>query len=637
MMIGKSLSPRWSDTTAPAGAGEGTKNGQTASKSTPVTGPLKDVHVDQRSWPRVFRSGSSATERVGALCSLVATLIGAVTLFGWLTGMEALARLRPHYIPMAPSTALCFALLGFASVSHARSGWPRKAAAIATAFVAFVTIAKLFEFGSGYGLGFDEFFVAAPSPFGLVHKGRMAPMTASIFVLATSSLGCLMSVKLRRFAGIVATLVTALSFTVILGYLHGTPFLYGGSIIPVALPTAVAFFFLGCALVTGAGPRCWPLRPLSGPSAGSLLLRWFLPVAIAGTLIADYLETKVLQGARFNPALVSALATLTFALVIAAVISQVARVVGGRIDRAERARRAAQEATKALNAELERRIAERTSELNARNNEMTELLSDLTRSHQELKGAQLQLIQAEKMQSVGSLAAGVAHEVKNPLAILQMGLACLADRTDLDPESIQVVHQEMKDAVSRANHVISALLDYSSSKELSISPCSLEDVLERALHLMRHDFINRKITVVRHFAPGLAPCQLDAQKIEQVFINLFTNACHAMPKGGTLTVATAVRPLTADEVHWTAGDRSGSRFRQSESVAEVTVRDTGTGIDGDQLDKIFDPFFTTKPTGEGTGLGLTVSRKIVDLHGGRLELANAPDGGAVATVLFHLR
>ncbi len=185
--------------------------------------------------------------------------------------------------------------------------------------------------------------------------------------------------------------------------------------------------------------------------------------------------------------------------------------------------------------------------------------------------------------------------------------------------------------------MISGLLDYSSSKELDVRTSSLHQVLERALHLVRHEFVNRKITVLRSLAGDVPPCKIDSQKIEQVFINLFTNACQAMPQGGTLTVTTAVKSLSASDVQWDAGDRSGSRFRQDERVAEVKVRDTGSGIAADQLAKVFDPFFTTKPTGQGTGLGLTVSRKIIDLHAGRLDLANALEGGAVATVLFHLR
>ena len=590
-----------------------------------------------RPWHRLFSPSRSRSERISVACSLVVVLLGALTLLGWLTGFEALASLRQHYIPMAPSTALAFALLSTAVVLQFQNGWSRRLAGFFTLCVAIMASVKLIESAIGHGLGLDEFFVATPEHFGMVRKGRMAPLTAFNFALASSALLCLLRPRLRPFAGIVATLVTVMSVIVLLGYLHGTPFLYGGSIIPAALPTAVAFFFLGSALIAAAGPTCWPLRALSGPSAGSLLLRWFLPFVIAGMIVNDYLETKLLQTGHFNPALVSALATLAFALVIAAIISQVAHIVGGQIDRAEAERNAAEEATKALNADLERRIAERTSQLSARNREMQELVADLTRSHEELKRAQLQLIQAEKMQSVGSLAAGVAHEVKNPLAILEMGLGCLISQPDLDHDSMGVVHQEMKDAVKRANTVISGLLDYSSSKELGIRACSLAEVLERALHLMRHEFINRKIIVIRSLAPDLPLCHLDSQKIEQVFINLFTNACHAMPQGGTLTVTTALKSMAEDQVHWEAGDRSGCRFRQGEAVAEVQVRDTGTGIAAGQLDKVFDPFFTTKPTGQGTGLGLTVSRKIVDLHGGRLELTNAPEGGAVATVLFHLR
>jgi signal transduction histidine kinase len=365
-------------------------------------------------------------------------------------------------------------------------------------------------------------------------------------------------------------------------------------------------------------------------------LRWFLPVVIAGTILNDYWQTRLVESTSLNPALTSALATLAFALLISAIISQVARIVGGRIDRAEAERNTARENLRTLNADLEKRIAAGTAELRAKNAELQTVLADLTRSHEELKQAQFQLIQAEKMQTVGSLAAGVAHEVKNPLAIIEMGLECLKNRPDLDAESMGVVHGEMREAVNRANTVIGGLLDYSASRELDIRACSLQTVVEKSLRLMHHEFARGRITVVRSFSADVPPLHLDSIKIEQVLINLLTNACHAMPEGGILTVSTAVRTLTANEVKWEAGDRSGNRFRQDEQVAEVRVYDTGPGIPADTLDKIFDPFFTTKPTGKGTGLGLTVARKIVDLHHGRLELANAPEGGVVATVLLHL-
>ncbi|MEA3207273.1 MAG: hypothetical protein QOE70_330 [Chthoniobacter sp.] len=270
------------------------------------------------------------------------------------------------------------------------------------------------------------------------------------------------------------------------------------------------------------------------------------------------------------------------------------------------------------------------------NARLREVLADLTRSHEELKAAQLQLIQAEKMQSVGRLAAGIAHEVKNPLAIIEMGLGCLIRDRNPESEDFETVVKEMHEAVERANTVISGLLDFSSSKQLDIREADLSAVVEKSLRLMKHELINGKITAVRRLDRHLPTCRLDTNKIEQVFINIFTNACHAMPKGGALTVTTYATNLGDGEDEWTAGDRSGTRFRKGERVAVVEVRDTGSGIPEEELAKIFDPFFTTKPTGKGTGLGLTVAKKIVDLHGGRLKIDNALEGGAIVTVTFKI-
>lgn len=264
------------------------------------------------------------------------------------------------------------------------------------------------------------------------------------------------------------------------------------------------------------------------------------------------------------------------------------------------------------------------------------LMSDITerrRADEELKAAQSQLMQLEKLHSIGQLAAGVAHEVKNPLQVILVGLQYLGDSPlAKDGEVISVI-QEMRDAVQRANSVVQDLLDFSSPRELGMQSGSINALLEKALRFVRHDLSTARVQVIKQFAPDLPNALVDPNKIEQVFVNLITNACHAMPNGGTLTVTTRKKIVTqADAAPHDAGDRSGIRFRAGEPAILVEIRDTGTGVASSAMGKIFEPFFTTKSTGKGSGLGLSVTRKIMDLHRGKISIENHPEGGVIATL-----
>jgi hypothetical protein len=264
------------------------------------------------------------------------------------------------------------------------------------------------------------------------------------------------------------------------------------------------------------------------------------------------------------------------------------------------------------------------------------LMSDITekkRADDDLRAAQAQLMQAEKLHSIGQLAAGVAHEVKNPLQVILIGLQFVADsQAGADPQ-VRTVLQEMLDAVHRANGVIQDLLDFASPRELGMQPRPLNALLEKALRFVRHDLTKAGIKVITHLAEGLPEVIVDPTKIEQVFVNLLTNACHAMPSGGTLTVSTKERVISAGESpRHDSGDRSGIRFRPGEPVLTVEIRDTGVGVPAEKITRIFEPFFTTKSTGKGTGLGLSVTQKIVDLHRGKITIENHPEGGVIASV-----
>ncbi len=257
---------------------------------------------------------------------------------------------------------------------------------------------------------------------------------------------------------------------------------------------------------------------------------------------------------------------------------------------------------------------------------------ELRKSHGDLQAAQLRLIEAEKLESVGRLAAGVAHEVKNPLMVILTGVKILTQHVQDGNGDIRVLLDDMTDAVTRADEVIRGLLNFARPHELELVPEDLNTIVEQSLSLVKHEMDKSRVTLARELAPDLPKVNLDSFKIQQVLINLFTNAVHAMPEGGKLTVRSYARPLEQ-----MAGDTNPvgqEDLPTGESDVMLEVDDTGTGIPEDKLAKIFDPFFTTKPTGKGTGLGLSVSWQIVEMHGATIEFKNRDEGGVTVTIVF---
>lgn len=289
----------------------------------------------------------------------------------------------------------------------------------------------------------------------------------------------------------------------------------------------------------------------------------------------------------------------------------------------------------------ERKLAEQAlqqanEELERHKDELQKALAELQQSHDEVKAAQFQLIQAEKMQSIGRLAAGVAHEVKNPLGILRMGIDYLSKNLESPDENIGLILDDMAEAIQRADGIILGLLDFAVPHALDAEPEDLNRVIEESIALVRHLAGECRVRIERQLDAALPAVRLDRNKIKQVLVNILTNAIHAMPDGGVLTIRSFTRQLGPEEVDHDAGLRRAERFHAGETVAVAEVCDTGPGIPEAIIRQIFDPFFTTKPTGKGTGLGLTVTRKIVELHGGRIDLRNRKEGGAQATVMFKL-
>lgn len=222
-----------------------------------------------------------------------------------------------------------------------------------------------------------------------------------------------------------------------------------------------------------------------------------------------------------------------------------------------------------------------------------------------------QMTQTEKLTSLGLLAAGVAHEVNTPLAVISNYIQMLARQMpEGDPR--QAIIEKIVKQTFRASEIVNNLLNFSRTGPSALADVDVNKVVEETLSLVAHPLKTSQIQVVKHLTDGIPAVRGSANKLQQVFLNLFLNARDAMPTGGILEVRTAAH--------------NGS--------VEIEVADTGNGIPRDHIHKIFDPFFTTKPGGRGTGLGLSVSYGIIKEHAGKIDVRSTPGRGTSFHVEF---
>jgi two-component system NtrC family sensor kinase len=215
-----------------------------------------------------------------------------------------------------------------------------------------------------------------------------------------------------------------------------------------------------------------------------------------------------------------------------------------------------------------------------------------------------QLVQNEKLTSLGLLAAGVAHEVNTPLAVISNYIQMLAKQIPPDDPRQKTIERIVKQTF-RASEIVNNLLNFSRTGGAELAEVDLNSVLEETLTLVQHPFKTAQVTVIKNYKEQLPPVLGSTTRLQQVFLNLLMNARDAMPAGGMLEVRTTAH--------------NGS--------VEVELTDNGAGISAEHLHKIFDPFFTTKGSGRGTGLGLSVSYGIIKEHAGKVDVKSTPGKG----------
>jgi len=264
--------------------------------------------------------------------------------------------------------------------------------------------------------------------------------------------------------------------------------------------------------------------------------------------------------------------------------------------------------------------------------QMSKRAVELKMAYDELKEMQDKLIQSEKLKSIGQLASGVAHEMSNPLGIIMQGVAYLEQIISPEAKESRETLSMVKESAQRADRIVISLLDFSRAARLELHPEYIDSILENSLNLVKTELKN--IEVVREIQEDLPKVLVDKNKLTQVFINLFINAIHAMPEAGKLTIRSFVKQL--EETRNSIDERSGDSFEAGEKVVVVEIEDTGMGISEENLKIIFDPFFTTKGLGKGTGLGLSVSRNIIIMHKGLIEVKSQVKKGTRVIITLRI-
>ncbi len=580
-------------------------------------------------------------------CGLVVLVVGSAALVGWWTQKPFLLGIRASYIPMAPNTALAFIVLGAAFLAVGGGRAARMVAGVVATLVVLIAGLRLMETAAGVDLAVDRWFYRVPSTsVGLVDLGKMAPFSAVAFLASGIGLASVTFPFVRGrlgdlagACGLVAGL-TGLVFS--LGYLFSpnAPLLYGTSSIPMALNTSFCFVVLGAGLVAASGPRAFPLHRLAGSSVRARLLRVFLPLVVGTVGVVAWLTHVVTASAGASTAAITSAALATAAIFLFGLICErIARRVGEQLDRAEGELRQARD-------ELEVKVEERTADLSRSLSETRAAHQALQAAHRELKDAQCRMLQQAKMASLGQTAAGVAHEINNPLAFVTNNLAVLkrevtglhdvlrlyqqSERTLAEYERVlhaQIVQlaedvdlpfvlanlqgllERSKGGLNRIQKIVEGLRDFAHLDEADFQEADLNAGISSTVDLMKTIAEGKEVALEADLA-AIPRLVCFPAKLNLVLQSLLSNAIDASRPGGRVVV----------------------RTREAGPWIEITVDDAGSGIPDSIRDRVFDPFFTTKPVGQGTGLGLAISYGIIKDHAGTIDFESTPGQGTRFTI-----
>jgi PAS domain S-box-containing protein len=624
-------------------------------------------------------SSLSSFKFFSKLCGLIAAALGLVAIVGWLMGWRILTSIRADYIPMAPNTALSFIVLGLSLcslITERKRGL--KLSRIGATVIIVLSLIRFTELSVNINLNVDRWIFQVPEEkLGLIPVGQMALPTALNFLFAGVALFLASFLKkhlsVDALTRVLAGLTTLIGLGFSLGYIYGAPLLYGGTTIPMAINTAIAFFVLGLGLVINNASHDIAERKQSADAMRKAHDELEVRVAertaelskANETLRAEIIERRhaeaaLLQSEQHYKHLVESVTNYIYAVEIKdgkpsstkhgpgcvavtgytpeeyeadhdlwyrmvhegdreAVLEQVDQVLSGHAV-----------------PPLEHRIVRKEGSIRWVRNTLVlrydeegslvaydGLIADIT----EQKKLEEQLRQAQKMEAIGQLSGGIAHDFNNTLTVIKGFAELLQTKLRVD-NPLRAYVDPILESANRAASLTQNLLAFSRKQVVELRPVRVAEVLEgvRAFlsRVLREDIELKTICV-----DGDLIVQADRVYLEQVLLNLATNARDAMPDGGILT-------LEARRVEWGSEEARAQGFGGPGAYALFSVSDTGIGMDPATRERIFEPFFTTKEVGKGTGLGLAIVYGIIQQHNGLIRVYSEPGKGTTFKIYLPL-
>ncbi len=547
----------------------------------------------------------------------VATLgLSVLVLAGWTAGLPMLTRGSPSGPPMLPVVAVAFLLLASALLVVLQPGNLSATVPLTAKALAWATLALAFLGGSDLAEPRIAAHRIATSliPFGRIPSepdpGLRSGLSLVLLPIAVLLLRSRGRWSNRCFVAC-ALLPILVALLALIGHACRLPSFYGwiGAQRPVvSLPGAGAAILLGTALFA-ARPDLEVTRMVAGRTFGGYVARWLLLTPVAIPLFNGLLLGANSRFRGFGPDLAGWFFSFSNILLFTLIIGLIALL----LHRMDLKRREAEETVRKLNESLEDQVLRRTDELTRTNLRLEREIQERIRTEQ-------QLLRTQRVECIGAITGGIAHDLNNTLSPIQ--LACNLIETEASPRDSRALLQIIAQSVQRGSDLIRQLLTFARGTTAHRQPIDIARLLADFGKTLTA-VLPRPIRLTVRNDNHLPPVHGDPTQIYQVLMNLAINARDAMPNGGELEILATLQHPTPNP-----NDSSPNPT----PTVRISVRDTGIGIPPENIPNLFEAFFTTKDKDKGTGLGLATVKRIVERHGGSIDVASTPGVGTTFTV-----